>query len=362
MSADKKATVIEYVDIRIIATLLVIVGHGTKIVMTKKCGEFPTFEYGEISVYLEYFRQIIYSFHMPLFFMLSGSVFAVSFQNHTPQEWIRNRIKRLMIPYFVVAAFWLVPVRVFVNYYYQYKEPINSILFNDYLLSYDVNYLWFVLALTEISILMLPLKEVLFKKSLSVNCSMLCVLLFISAAQFLIPQLPFQISSALRFLFWFYLGACFELNRNNISSKLNMKHFYCFFVIWVLAFLMHTYFEHALAENLFADIEPLIKIIKMGVRYVMEFSGSMTVYTFALLKKPEPNRIARIIDHRSFHIYLLHCPFIYLIQYTYSIIFSGWNIMWAQYILLVIIQLCMALLLSVGLDYLLSYLKQRLLQ
>ena len=189
MSADKKATVIEYVDIRIIATLLVIVGHGTKIVMTKKCGEFPTFEYGEISVYLEYFRQIIYSFHMPLFFMLSGSVFAVSFQNHTPQEWIRNRIKRLMIPYFVVAAFWLVPVRVFVNYYYQYKEPINSILFNDYLLSYDVNYLWFVLALTEISILMLPLKEVLFKKSV---CFVFCFLFLQHSSSFHSYHFRFQ--------------------------------------------------------------------------------------------------------------------------------------------------------------------------
>ena len=55
--------------------------------------------------------EFIYSFHMPLFFCISGYLFAKShsLENNGFLKWIGDKSKRLLIPYFVISAIAFIP-------------------------------------------------------------------------------------------------------------------------------------------------------------------------------------------------------------------------------------------------------------
>lgn len=55
--------------------------------------------------------DFIYSFHMPLFFCISGYLFAKSssLEKNGYLKWIGNKSKRLLIPYFVISAISFIP-------------------------------------------------------------------------------------------------------------------------------------------------------------------------------------------------------------------------------------------------------------
>ncbi len=51
------------------------------------------------------FRQFIYSFHMPLFFLLSGYLYNPG--KHSYTNLLKNKTKRLLYPFVTVAGFFL---------------------------------------------------------------------------------------------------------------------------------------------------------------------------------------------------------------------------------------------------------------
>ena len=74
--------------------------------------------------------QIIYSFHMPLFFFLSGFCGIKALQKrqlHEKEEFILERFKRLMIPYFFVGICYI-PIKLFMADYVTKKIDIQHIV------------------------------------------------------------------------------------------------------------------------------------------------------------------------------------------------------------------------------------------
>lgn len=60
-----------------------------------------------ISERLSGLQKWIYSFHMPLFFFISGYLFSLtnkSLSNIQSGQFIKKKLKRLMIPYFVLGT------------------------------------------------------------------------------------------------------------------------------------------------------------------------------------------------------------------------------------------------------------------
>ena len=93
MLANKRTTgkrtkerVISYVLVRLIATILVVIGHSNYLGRTIKDGgvDYTSFPAADVLSNLFFYRieqyliTFIYQFHMPLFFILSGAVFALS--------------------------------------------------------------------------------------------------------------------------------------------------------------------------------------------------------------------------------------------------------------------------------------------
>lgn len=96
--------------IKFFGILLVVFGHVTR--MYTPIGLITPLESSSV---LALTTSIIYSFHMPLFVFVSGMTFGVTCKKKSYQDFTsfaRNKVKRLMIPYFVFALFWVLPFMV----------------------------------------------------------------------------------------------------------------------------------------------------------------------------------------------------------------------------------------------------------
>lgn len=86
--------------------ILVVLGHALK-------------QTGETNSFFELLLSVIYSFHMPLFFVLSGFVSVKILSLATYRErllYIRQRAVRLLIPYFVIGLFYM-PLKFYLSSY-----------------------------------------------------------------------------------------------------------------------------------------------------------------------------------------------------------------------------------------------------
>lgn len=132
-----------------IGIVLVVVGHFH----TKNTPAY----WGDIT-------KVIYSFHMPLFFLLSG--FLYSHGKYPYPALIAGKVKRLFYPFISVAIIFLV-IKYLSGLFFQLEHPVNFISFYNLLLNPIGSYmplLWFIHALFVI-FLIYPLIRTLIKNN-----------------------------------------------------------------------------------------------------------------------------------------------------------------------------------------------------
>lgn len=139
----------EYNLMKVIATVLVVVGHSLYISFggvnySFVLGEILKSRVGQI---MEIIAGIIYIFHMPLFFAVSGAVYYVQknyYHNYNNlDEIILKKTKRLLIPYILSGILYVIPIKVISRYYainYVHKAVFYEML-------NGIGHLWFLIAL-----------------------------------------------------------------------------------------------------------------------------------------------------------------------------------------------------------------------
>lgn len=140
--------------IKFFGILLVVFGHVTR--MYTPVGLITPLESSSV---LAITTSIIYSFHMPLFVFVSGMTFGVTCKKKSYQDFTsfaRNKVKRLMIPYFVFALFWVLPFMVGFGF-----RPFLPYLTKGLLLSLDSRHLWYVWMLFNVFLLFWGLRFLL---------------------------------------------------------------------------------------------------------------------------------------------------------------------------------------------------------
>lgn len=306
----------EYEAVRIWAIILVVIGHCSTLALTTSTEIINPYDTLNLFVpeFSEQLRRLIYSFHMPLFVILSGAVFVINFDKQECLSWLKKRLVKLFSAYLLTAAFLLFPIRLIVNYY-DGRIDYSTIIYHDFVLAYDPNYLWFVYMLVLVSIFVVVLKDKILSDNIFNQFFLGSVLLFVSAGQFLMGTLPFQIDHALRFLFWFYVGVLIEKHRTIIKRHSNIRLVLLVFVIWILFYGIHSYFESLIFNNHKVGVPlVIIKCIKMLARYIMEFSGAFLLIIIAMISDFKFRGFIQLIGKRSFYIYLYHCPCIMLFK------------------------------------------------
>lgn len=204
---SKKKIYNEITIARGIAVLLVLLGHS-----------FPDAQTGITNPINRYLVLWIYSFHMPLFFLLSGFVFENKYKtmNTMGDRWVQIKSKclRLLIPYLSYSAITLLLKVVFAAY------AKNAFDFKDaWKIAFGITPnggLWFLWTLFFISVIYIILNKVDIKIFIGIS-----ILLFLIQNSFLVEYG----GNILKYSIYFAIGIWMKKYYESILAYMS-KHFY----------------------------------------------------------------------------------------------------------------------------------------
>lgn len=351
---EKRKQVFQYNFIKAIATLLVFFGHGLELSFFESpdvtASNFPYFNVAfQGRNIISFLQAFIYGFHMPLFMAITGAVFILAYkEKNNVGKWVSKRFKRIILPYFIIGIFILVPVRYLIGYY-GVDDNVIKVIFNDILLSKDCNYLWYLLVIFEIGVLMLLFyKFVKIKKPIT-QFLVLFLLLILSAGSNLLQKLPFQMNRTCQYMFWYYLGMMFELYKDKVLDSFKRKKTAAviFFLVYIISFVGYRVMLSIVDNELYTGIILAgVKVVKMGLSYVMAVIGSLSVVLLCYGLKNENNKFLSFINKHSFKIYLWHSIFMFAFCKLVYLIVPSTSMNNLLYIVCVIMKIVVAALLT----------------
>lgn len=286
--SDKKKSQMPELDVmKFLGIILVVAGHVTR--MYTPQGLIPTIEDNYV---LELITNVIYSFHMPMFVFVSGMTLAfVSARKssyHAFWPFVRNKAKRLMIPYFVFALFWVLPFMVGYGF-----RDFKTYLLNGIILSFDCRHLWYVWMLFNVFILFYILRTIVERLQIPQYYIMIVSLLLYVGEAIGGGKLPyFQIDSMLEYQFWFILGYMTMIYRQETRMLIPIS---------IIIGFVSAYFYALISLFTFALI------------------GVWLTYLLAqrILRITKYKTINKIVKN-SFGIYLFHPIIIYALYYHFG--------------------------------------------
>ena len=209
----------EYNIIRVLATLLVVIGHAGYISPMTNWGGVTLGDYTvpAIQKIIDLGVRLIYSFHMPLFFALSGALFYLNVEGNkfnNIKDVLLVKTKRLLVPYVLCTMFWVVPIKYFSGYWGNSTNVLKDILLGQFFL-YGNSHLWFLWVLFIVTVI-----TWIFRKNEIVR-SLIAIIFFCCGCILDVPQ--FGISRILLNLIWFELGYQYGKKRNIIQTTIELK-------------------------------------------------------------------------------------------------------------------------------------------
>lgn len=204
---ENKSTRLEYIDIaKGIGLILVVFGH--------------LFSYnGELSI-------IIFSFHMPLFFFISGYCFCPHKYNDF-ESFLVKKVKHLVIPYLIFSTLGFVVSLIIPSWRKGLSTySLVEVFFNTQPESLHVGQIWFLICLFWVEILAYWIYKFFFsgKNAFVITLSLIVFALIgyniakLGTGLFIYGRFPFKLDTALSALVFYFAGFYFR--------KLNLKCFY----------------------------------------------------------------------------------------------------------------------------------------
>ena len=320
----------EYDVLRVILILLVVFGHIHYRAMSFGHGElnfikdpeiFFAFQ-GSFFIILKKIIDAIYSFHMSLFFALSGAVCFIQRKKLKKGfNFIVNKINRLLVPYLLTGLFFMIPIKYLIGGY-KLEEVPGAMLglitltndSGDFTFINDQGHLWFLVALFWCFVLF-----VLLYRLLCSTKQRLLLLIIIGIVFNLISPLPIfntvTLNLGMKNLIWFIFGFCFGSARlSYIEWSKNNKVLYNSIVIisGILVFLNILYCVF---------LPQLVSLPNYVPPFLLTFIQTLTAGIFlyaissAIAYKPKTtnNKMFKTLLKYNMIIYLLHDPMNFVI-------------------------------------------------
>ena len=301
---------LEYIDIaRGIAIILMVIGH----------------------VVSGYKRAIIFSFHMPLFIIISGFFFK---PGRNIKEEIINILKKLIIPY-IVSIIIVHIVRALVI-----GENINILnILEQIILAYSnkktffkdvetVSVLWFIPFLTMCKILFWSINKIsknneVIKACLCLICTMLGILLAKMEM-----YLPWSFDVVLASIIFYYIG--YLMKKYEILERIleNYKILLCILGLYIVG-------------AKFGYIELAIRKYPFGlICYITAISGTIIVFKISKIIESVSKTITKILcwyGKNSMYILCTHFLEIGVIQYNNIGLTKKWELIVIKLIIVTLI-------------------------
>ena len=276
---------INYIDIaRAFAMIFIVLGHT--IVHSEHCGLIFKF---------------LYSFHVVLFFIISGFTFNVK-SDQSFFSFFKNKFIRIMIPYFIWALFFLIPYMLFgsnvgnslgTESSFDLKTQIMNVFYGNGDLSAlkQNSSLWFLPALFSMEIIYYFIVKLSSNKRYLdiLTVSILLLVAYLSSG-FLSIIFPWGINTVLNLGIFFYIGYLFKkYNLFDKDSKLFKWYIILLmFIIGLIACFMNKthvqcidyeygYFTLALLSGLCLSICVVWLSSKISKNKVLEYIGRNTM-------------------------------------------------------------------------------------
>lgn len=302
----------EYDVMRVILTFLVVVGHSAYLNMPFGYGgvDYTSVDcLGNVLTtnfyfYLYKLIGIIYFFHMPAFFFLSGSVFCIGMTNNkyfNLEMLVKNKIKRLIFPAVVAGVFWMVPLK-YIGHGYSDSKNLPYAMFNGIILGQGTGHLWYLYTLFWIFLLAyLIIKYVIKDNKLGI-----IILLLMLGSLYSVIDIYFPGGNNISYYLEFFLcGYFFEENRKKIFSN-EKRYIFVFALALIIAVCSFHYTGTSITTGkIIQDWEKTFGIIACTV---ILYIGSH--YCVFLLKK---NTMYKFLKKHCMNVYLLHDPLNYII-------------------------------------------------
>lgn len=193
--------------------ILVVLGHSG-------------FEEPIIQQKLDLLHKWIYSFHMPLFFMISGYLFSYTNKDLSsihPITFLNKKIQRLLIPYILLGCVLYVIKFAFSGLSHAERtfsiEGFFKMFVSPGCADSTMGYLWYLLSLFVIFVIVITL----IRLRCDLKNTSLCVALFcllVCAENYLPKTGWFNISSAIHYMPFFIVGILL-CNNNKLSMLIN---------------------------------------------------------------------------------------------------------------------------------------------
>lgn len=185
--------------------------------------------YGHTSKSTE-IKHIIYSFHMPLFFIISGMANVFQKEDLSFKDFLKKKIKSLIIPYFLLNLV-LLPLSYYngsIGAIKQFTIPefLLGILYSNNLGCYDSpsNATWFITTLFLVELLFYFLKKVLkTDKDLMYGVGIIGLAGYANSVAKWQYDGPWHIQVVLTAIVLYYIGYIFMKNIEKIKNILNTK-------------------------------------------------------------------------------------------------------------------------------------------
>ena len=172
----------------------------------------------------------IYSFHMPLFFWISGFLYKEKYETMSTKSYLIKKSKELLYPYFTLCL---------INFiWYVLKEHSIKIVIKCFLsflysnLIFEENFIgpvWFLLCLFIVEIVFFMFKK---NKNVNINIStLICFFIGILDIKFLNIRLPFWIDIAFWGIIFYIAGYIYKRKYNTVKINVKKNIGYIFFYI-----------------------------------------------------------------------------------------------------------------------------------
>lgn len=215
--------------IKVYTILLVVLGHVLR--MYTPDGAFPN----QGTWLTDKLCSIIYSFHMPLFMLLSGCVYGICKAKGKYSTWkllLTHKTKRILYPYWTFGIFVLAPCMVFTELSDNYIEYCIK----DIMGGVNVRHLWYLLSLFEIFIIVHLIRNFLNSKDKYkvIISTLVFALIYRYSTDFNYLQLKMTISYLPYFVIGYYIGI--GSLHIKFSTTYVLVMFVVGFITWVIKY------------------------------------------------------------------------------------------------------------------------------
>lgn len=275
-------------NLRALAILIVVLGHSI-ILYSHNWNLYNTSNNVE---FLDALKLLINLIQMPLFFSISGYLYFYSHKHTNFVKLLVKKSKRLLIPYCMIAIFWMIPIKKMLGYSGFDNKTFIDIFINEN------GHLWFLPCLFLIFCFSYLILNIFSKLNIPQKISSILLLLISWLCSYFFYLIPsFFCSEIIRSVFmnwiWFTIGYIINEYKEIIEviKTKNIKWIVIFASIILVSFLIYIEKYNKIASSILLLILYIIVPINIG-------------------------KIRQFLSKNSFGLYLFHSPLIY-ITFTY---------------------------------------------